>query len=269
MTPLMASLMASLTSLITGPIRCRPIIPHIDADPDPFDFVTISLHSEAGSRRFVNGSLVRPFPRHLWPTLAGWAADWADYISVIEMHDLRLYPTRLRAGPSPDEPIVPNTAPRPSHLNGSSRRAPRVVVGTLSGDAVAGGAVVGGAVTGIPRPKKPRHPRRGTRAYGIHAQHGAHPSTPDAARQPPAAAARRLAEAAHATSPSAHSLKHYRYLVATYPAARHQLDEVSSATLSRLYEQLDYWYACGLHCWHSWPLLACWPLPPLRITDCH
>ena len=266
----MASLMASLTaSLITGPIRCRPIIPHIDADPDPFDFVTISLRSEAGSRRFVNGSLVRPFPRRLWPTLAGWAADWADYISVLEMHDLRLYPTRLRAGPSPDEPIVPNTAPRPSHLNVSSRRAPRVVVGTLSGDAVAGGAVVGGAVTGIPRPKKPRHPRRGTRAYGNHAQHDAHPSTPDAARQPPAAAARRLAEAAHATSPSAHSLKHYRYLVATYPAARHQLDEVSSATLSRLYEQLDYWYACGLHCWHSWPLLACWPLPPLRITDCH
>ena len=291
MTPLMASLMASLTSFITGPIRCRPIIPHIDADPDPFDFVTISLRSEGGSRRFVNGSLVRPFPRRLWPTTAGWAADWADYISVLEMHDLRLYPTRLRAGPSPDEPIVPTTAPRPSHLNVSSRRAPRVVVGTLSGDAVAGGAVVGGAVTGIPRPKKPRHPRQGTRAYGNHAQHGAHPSTPAAARQPPAAAARRLAEGAHATSrlaeaahatsrrrlaegahatsPSAHSLKHYRYLVATYPAARHQFDEVSSATLSRLYEQLDYWYACGLHCWHSWPLLACWPLPPLRITDCH
>jgi hypothetical protein len=264
-----------LTSLITGPICCRPIISHIDADPDPFDFVTISLRSEAGPRRFVNGSLVRPFPRRLWPTTAGWAADWADYISVLEMHDLRLYPTRLRSGPrlqsgpSSDEPIEA-APPLPSRLlNVSSRRAPRVALGTLSGGevaggAVAGGAVVGGAVTGVPRPKKPRNPRRGAHArYGARgspAQHGAHPSTPDAVRQASDAvrqasdAARRLSEAAHATSPSAHATspsahatKHYRYLVATYPAARMQLNEVSSTTLTRIYEQLDYWYACGQH----------------------
>jgi len=285
-----------LTSLITGPICCRPIIPHIDADPDPFDFVTISLRSEAGPRRFVNGprrfvngsleagprrfvngprrfvngSLVRPFPRRLWPTTAGWAADWADYISVLEMHDLRLYPTRLRSGPrlqsgrSSDEPIEA-APPLPSRLlNVSGRRAPRVALGTLSGGAVAGGAVVGGAVMGAPPPKKPRNPRRGARArYGARgspAQHGAHPSTPDAVRQASdavrqaSATARRLSEAAHATSPSAHATspsahatKHYRYLVATYPAARMQLAEVSSTTLSRIYEQLDYWYACGQH----------------------
>ena len=261
-----------LTSLITGPICCRPIISHIDADPDPFDFVTISLRSEAGPRRFVNGSLVRPFPRRLWPTTAGWAADWADYISVLEMHDLRLYPTRLRSGPrlqsgrSSDEPIE-TAPPLPSRLlNVSSRRATRVALGTLSGGAVARGAVVGGAVTGASPPKKPRNPRRGARArYGARgspAQHGAHPSTPDAVRQASdavrqaSATARRLSEAAHATSPSAHATKHYQYLVATYPAARMQLNEVSSTILSRIYEQLDYWYACGQHSWHSWPLLA-------------
>jgi hypothetical protein len=261
-----------LTSLITGPICCRPIISHIDADPDPFDFVTISLRSEAGPRRFVNGSLVRPFPRRLWPTTAGWAADWADYISVLEMHDLRLYPTRLRSGTrlqsgrSSDEPIEA-APPLPSRLlNVSSRRARRVALGTLSGGAVAGGAVVGGAVTGASPPKKPRNPRRGARARhgarGSPAQHGAHPSTPDAVRQA-SDSVRRLSEAAHATSPSAHATspsahatKHYRYLVATYPAARMQLAEVSSTTLSRIYEQLDYWYACGQHSWHSWPLLA-------------
>jgi hypothetical protein len=247
-----------LTSLITGPICCRPIISHIDADPDPFDFVTISLRSEAGPRRFVNGSLVRPFPRRLWPTTAGWAADWADYISMLEMHDLRLYPTRLRSGPrlqsgrSSDEPIEA-APPLPSRLlNVSSRRAPRVALGALSGDAVARGAVMGASP-----PKKPRNPRRGARArYGARgspAQHGAHPSTPDAVRQASDAvrqasdAARRLSEAAHATSPSAHATKHYRYLVATYPAARMQLNEVSSTTLTRIYEQLDYWYACGQH----------------------
>ena len=259
-----------LTSLITGPICCRPIIPHIDADPDPFDFVTISLRSVAGPRRFVNGSLVRPFPRRLWPSTAGWAADWADYISMLEMHDLRLYPTRLRSGPrfqsgrSSDEPIEA-APPLPSRLlNVSSRCAPRVALGALSGDAVARGAVARGAVMGAPPPKKPRSPRRGARArYGAHgspAQHGAYPSTPDTVRQAPDAvrqasdavrqasdAVRQASDAARRLSEAAHATKHYRYLVATYPAARRQLAEVSSTTLTRIYEQLDYWYACGQH----------------------
>ena len=46
---------------------------------------------------------------------------------------------RSQSGPSSDEPI--ETAPplQPRLLNVSSRRAPRVALGTLSGDAVAGG----------------------------------------------------------------------------------------------------------------------------------
>ena len=53
----------------------RPIITHVDGDPNPFDFVSFPVDEPPLPAR-------SPFPRQLWNTTAGWAADWVEYVAT-------------------------------------------------------------------------------------------------------------------------------------------------------------------------------------------